>query len=174
MCCSLSPSSQRMVFGEITLIQGGQETLEDPEKPWIFFAPGKLPWEALRLQPAPEKFCSEADFLCSNIWPCSAVTLLHPVTQLKLIYEVSGGRTAYRVSCGKQPHFPTTETKFHVKHKMESGWVQAENLYVIIIFFENIAENPLENPEILVEYPLESPGKGSCDCWQSVSPPITL
>jgi len=25
------------------LLQGGQQTLEDPEKPWIFFAPGKIP-----------------------------------------------------------------------------------------------------------------------------------
>ena len=37
------------------IIQGGQqtlktlETLEDPEKPWIFFTPGKIPWKTLKL-----------------------------------------------------------------------------------------------------------------------------
>jgi len=29
--------------------QVGQQTLEDPEKVWIFFAPGKIPWKTLKL-----------------------------------------------------------------------------------------------------------------------------
>jgi len=57
--------------------QGSQQTLkalEDPENPglslplehypgksWIFFVPGKIPWNTLILQPFPEKLFSEAD-----------------------------------------------------------------------------------------------------------------
>jgi len=52
----------------------------------------------------------------------------------------------YYLSCGKQPLFPTTETKFQVKRRMKGGWVQAEDLYVIIIFFESIVKNTLESP----------------------------
>ena len=56
-------------------------------------------------------------------------------------------KTAYHLSCGKQPLFPTTDTKFQVKRRMKGGWVQAEDLYVIIIFFlENIVKNTQENP----------------------------
>ena len=61
------------------LPQGGQqtlETLEDPEKPWIFFVPGEIPWETLKLQPTPGKLCSEADFPSTDIWPCSTATFL--------------------------------------------------------------------------------------------------
>jgi len=32
------------------------------------------------------------------------------------------------------------QTKFHVKRRMKVGWVQAEDLYGIIIFFENIVK----------------------------------
>ena len=46
----------------LSVLQGGQQTLGDPEKPWIFFAPGKIPCETLKLQPTPEKLRSEADF----------------------------------------------------------------------------------------------------------------
>ena len=46
-------------------------------------------------------------------------------------------KTAYHLSCGKQPHFPTTETKFQVKRRMKGGWIQAEDLHVLIIFFES-------------------------------------
>ena len=35
--------------------QGGQQTLEDHENPWIFFAPGKIPWKTLKLHSTPEK-----------------------------------------------------------------------------------------------------------------------
>ena len=59
-------------------VQGTQQTLEDPEKPWIFFAPGKIPWKTLKLQPTSEKSCSEADFPRINCWPCSAVTSFYP------------------------------------------------------------------------------------------------
>ena len=38
---------------------------------------------------------------------------------------------------------------------MKGGWVQAEDLYMIIIFFESIVKNTLENPINLVENPLE-------------------
>jgi len=60
-------------------VKGGQQTLEtqeDPEKPWIFFAPRKILWKILKLQPIPEKLCSEADFPPSNFWPGSTVTFL--------------------------------------------------------------------------------------------------
>ena len=59
----LGRSSNWLVFN--MGLQGSQqtlETLEDPEKPWIFFAPGEIPWKTLKLQPTPEKLCSEADF----------------------------------------------------------------------------------------------------------------
>ena len=52
----------------------------------------------------------------------------------------------YHLSCGKQPLLLTTDTKFQVKHRMKGGWIQAEDLYVIIIFFESIVKNTLENP----------------------------
>ena len=42
---------------------------------------------------------------------------------------------------------------------MKGGWVQAEDLYGIIIFFENIVKRTLENLSNLAEYPLENPGK---------------
>ena len=42
---------------------------------------------------------------------------------------------------------------------MKCGRVQAEDLHVIIIFFENIVERTLENPYNLAENPLENPGK---------------
>jgi len=63
--------------------QGSQHTLkalEDPENPglslplehypgksWIFFVPGKLPSKTLKLQPTPERFCSEVDFRVKTI-----------------------------------------------------------------------------------------------------------
>jgi len=53
------------ILNQGILNQGGQKTLEslgDPKKPWIFFAPGKIPWKTMKLQPSPEKLCSEADF----------------------------------------------------------------------------------------------------------------
>ena len=65
--------------------------MEDPEKPWILFAPGKIPWKTLKLHPTPEKLCSEADFPCINFWPCSAVAFFIPVVQGRRIYEVIGG-----------------------------------------------------------------------------------
>ena len=54
-----------------------------------------------------------------------------------------GVKAAYHFSCGKQPLFPTTETKFQVKHRMKGGWVQVEDLCAIITFFESIVKNPL-------------------------------
>jgi len=53
------------VFQDFCQRQGCQRTLEaleDPEKPWILFAPGKIPWKTLKLHPTPEKLCSEAFF----------------------------------------------------------------------------------------------------------------
>ena len=41
---------------------------------------------------------------------------------------------------------------------MKGGWVQAEDLYVIIMFLENIVINTLESPWNLAENPLENPG----------------
>ena len=135
----------------IVFAQGGQkslETLEDTEKPWILFAPGKIPWKTLKIHPTTEKLCFEAYFPCINFGPCSAVALFIPVMQGRRIYEVIGRgvKTAYHLSCGKQPLFPTTDTKFQVKRRMKGGWVQAEYLYGIIIFFENVVKRTLENP----------------------------
>jgi len=56
-----------------------------------------------------------------------------------------GGKTVYHLSYGMQPLYPTTEKKFEVKCRMKGGCVQAEDLYVIIIFLEIIVKNPLEN-----------------------------
>ena len=69
-----------------------------------------------------------------------------------------GVKTAYHLSCGKQPLFPKIDMKFQVKRRMKGGWVQAD-LYVIIIFFESIIKNTLENTWNLAENPLEYPGK---------------
>ena len=71
--------------------QDGQQTLEDPEKPWILFASGQMPWKTLKLHPTPEKLCSEADLPRINFWPCSAVAFFIPVTQRRRIYEVVWG-----------------------------------------------------------------------------------
>ena len=40
------------------------------------------------------------------------------------------------LSFGRQSCFPTMETKFQVKCRMECGWIQAENLYLMIIFLK--------------------------------------
>ena len=56
-----------------------------------------------------------------------------------------GVKTAYQLSCGKQPVFLTTDTKFQVKRRMKGGWVQVD-LNVIIIFFEITVKRTLENP----------------------------
>ena len=45
-----------------------------------------------------------------------------------------GGKTAYHLSCSKQPLFPTTDKKYQVKRRIKGGWIQSEDLYVIIIF----------------------------------------
>ena len=66
-----------------------------------------------------------------------------------------GGKTAYRLSCGKQPLFPSTDTKFQVKGRMKCGWVQAEDIYVIIIFFENSQAYPGKP----LKFGRKSPGK---------------
>ena len=71
---------------------------------------------------------------------------------------LGGGGTVHHLSCGKQPLFTTTDTQFQRKRRKKGGWVQAEDLYVIIIFFENIVKNTLENPH-LAENPHENPGK---------------
>ena len=118
-----------------------------------------MPWKTLKFQPTPENLCSEADFPSINIWPCSAATLFIPVTQWRRIYGVIGGKAVYHLSGGKQPHFTTTYTNFQVKCRMKDGWVQAEGLYMIIIFFENIVKNILENSWNLAENPLKNPGK---------------
>ena len=67
--------------------QGGQQTLdtlEDAEKPWILFAPGKIPWKTLKLQPIPEKLWSETDFPCINF---GLAELLH----FLFLYRKGGG-----------------------------------------------------------------------------------
>ena len=49
--------------------------------------------------------------------------------------------------------------KFSSKRRIKRGWVQAEDLRMIILFFENIVKNILENPWNLAENPLENPGQ---------------
>ena len=66
----LTSRSSNTVIIVIIISQGCQQilkSLEDPEKPWIFFVPGKIPWKSLKLQPTPEKLCCEADF-CAKIF----------------------------------------------------------------------------------------------------------
>ena len=44
------------VCSRVIISQGGHQTLEtldDPEKPWILFALGKIPWKTLKFQPTP-------------------------------------------------------------------------------------------------------------------------
>jgi len=55
------------------------------------------------------------------------------------------------VLCGEKPGFPTTETKFKVKRRMECGWVKAKT--------------PLENPGNLAEDSLKSLENISFCCW---------
>ena len=71
------------------------------------------------------------------------------------------GKTARHLSCGKQPLFTTTDTQFQGKRRMRGGWVRAEDLYVIIIFFENSQKYP-GKPVI---YGRKSPAKP----WKSIS-----
>ena len=57
------------------------------------------------------------------------------------------GETSVSFVLWRQPLFPTTGTKFQVARRMKGGWVQAEDLYLIITFFlENIDKNTLESP----------------------------
>ena len=42
--------------------------------------------------------------------------------------------------------FPSTNTQVQVKRRTKGGWVQTEDLYVIIIFCEKIVKLSLENP----------------------------
>ena len=65
----------------------------------------------------------------------------------------------YYVLFGKQPHFLTAETKFQVECRMECRWAQAEDLYMIIICFENIAEDPQEKALEIRQVHLENSGK---------------
>ena len=49
-------------------LRGGQqilEPLEDPEKPWILFASGKMPWKTLVLHPTPENYVLKQIFRAS-------------------------------------------------------------------------------------------------------------
>ena len=57
-----------------------------------------------------------------------------------------GGKNSISFVVCKQPLFPTAEGKFQVKRRMKGGWLRAEDLYVIIIFFESIVKKTLENP----------------------------
>ena len=149
-------------------LQGGQqalETVEDPEKHWIFFAPGKIPWKTLKLQPIPVKLCSEAYFPCINTWLCSAVTFFIPVGQWRRIYEVSGGGgMVYHVLCGRQPLFPTMEMKVQVKCRMERWMGTGRRSMHNDLFLKSIVKNPLENPLIWLEILWKALQKFSFDC----------
>ena len=103
------------------------ETLEDPEKPWILFVQGKIPWKTLKVQPNPEKLCSDADFDTSIFGLAVLLHFFIPVALGRMIYKaIGGGGTAYHLSCGKQPRFLRVETNFQVKRRMKGGWEQAD------------------------------------------------
>ena len=64
-------------------------------RPWEaldLFAPGKISWKTRKVQPTPERLCSEIDFPRINIWPRTVVTFFIPVRHWKRIYDVSGGK----------------------------------------------------------------------------------
>jgi len=63
------------------------KTLKNPG----FSLPLEIPWKTPKLQPTPEKLCSEVDFPRINFWPCSAFAFFIPVMQGRRIYEVIGG-----------------------------------------------------------------------------------
>ena len=109
--------------------QGGQQTLEDPEKPRILFAPGKIPWKTMKLQPNPEKLCSEVDFPRISFWPCSAATFFIPVTQGRRIYEIIGGKSSVSLSCDKQPLFSNSGNKTPSKAQNER-WIGTGRRYM--------------------------------------------
>ena len=64
LCCSVMDE----IFAYICT--GWPTNPEDPEKRWIFFAPGKIPWKTLKIEPTPEK-CSESDLPHINIQRCN-------------------------------------------------------------------------------------------------------
>ena len=68
---------------------------------------------------------------------------------------MGGGGVTFHVSCGKQPLFPTTDAGFQVKRRMECGWVEAD-VYVIVIFFEKIIDNPHERSRNSAENSIEN------------------
>ena len=67
-----------------------------------------------------------------------------------------GVKIAYHLSCGKQPLFPTTETKCQVKRRMKGGWVQAENLYEDNHIFRKHSQKYPGKP---LKFGRKSPGK---------------
>ena len=132
-------------------------------KPWKildFVCPWKNTLENLEITTYPWKIMFWSRFLTHKLLVLQCCYILYSCNALQEdLWGCCGAKTAYHLSCGKQPLFPTTETKFQVKRRMKGGWVQAEDLFVIIIFFENIVKNTLENPWNLAENPLENPGK---------------
>ena len=71
--------------------------------------------------------------------------------------------------------FPKTDTKFQVKHRMKGEWVQAEDLYMIIIFFlENIVKNTLETLEIWQKIPWKTLEKNLISLLVTLSEDIHL
>ena len=91
----------------------------NPGRPWITLD-FVCPWKTLKLRPTPEKLCSEANFPCINFLACSAVAFFIPVMQGGGSLRLLGGvKTAHHLSFGKQPLFPSKDTKFHVKRRMK-------------------------------------------------------
>ena len=74
-----------------------------------------------------------------------------------------GGKNSVSLVVWRQPLFPTTDTKFQATRRMKGGWVQAEDLYMVIIYFlVKMDKNTPENPWNLAENP---PGKP----WKRIS-----
>jgi len=67
-----------------------------------------------------------------------------------------GVKTAYHLSCSKQPLFPKTETKFQAKHRMKGGWIQAEALYGDNYMFRKHSKKYPGKP---LKFGRKSPGK---------------
>ena len=118
----------------------------NPGRPWIFFAPRKMPWKTLELQPTPEKSCSSADFSRINFWPCSAATLCIPVTQRRRIYEVIGGGGGSSVPCVMWQAAPHSNNGYKISSKTQNERC--------IVTSRSIRDN-----HIFRKYSQKSPGK---------------
>jgi len=102
-------------------------------KPWNYIPPLK-------------NYVLKLFFPCINFWPYSTVAFFIPVVQGRKICEVIGGQKQRIICHVTSSLFSSNGCQFPVKCRMKGGWIQAEALYGIIIFFENIVKRTMENP----------------------------